>query len=352
MKANAVLEQLREVASVTAKRVDTEPATRIVVTPDMVTLRPGKGKRWLELDKKGSEDLFKFLHMPPDLVGKIKFDTCGQVANDLLGHREKFEMLMQDGKVVGFRMPHTGQGMAPDRVLESIEKVIEKPDYHKVIVHDQCVDLEIVGIDKAAVTRKDLIRAGAMVKFSPLGITNPSVQSFVLRLECTNGMTSTTVLREYSFGGGGGHGGHGGDGEKKDGLWPWFRKGLKDAYASYEKIVERYQQMLQDEIPENERAMILEAMIKEAGLKDDVAATIRTMAIDRPIRNSYDVLNLITYATSHLLDDAKQVNKARKASEVFQDNDTHALFCPVCKKGRGQTLALPAPGAAEPVAGS
>ena len=342
MKANDVLDHLKDVREVTAKVIDREPATKIVVTPEMVTMRPGKGKRLLEVEKDGVKDLFQFLHMPPDMVGKIMPSTCGQVANDLLGHKERFELLMKDGKIIGFRAPHVGHSMSPERVLESIEKVVEKPDYHKVAVDGQNVNLEIVGIDKATVTRGDVVRAGALVKFRPLGISNPSVQSFVLRLVCTNGMTSSTVLREYSFGGGG----RGGGDDKKDGLWPWFRKGLKEAYNSYSKVVERYQQMIKDEIPEAERAMMLEAMIKEAGLKDEAAATVRTMAIDTPIRNSYDILNLITYATSHILEDPKQVNRARRATEVFQDNDSHALFCPVCRKARGQVAALAAPGAA------
>ncbi|MDD2730808.1 MAG: hypothetical protein PHW33_01645 [Candidatus Portnoybacteria bacterium] len=337
MKANEVLDHLKDVRSVTAKVVEREPATKIVVTPDMVTMRPGKGKRLLEVGKEGVKDLFQFLHMPPDMVGKIMPGTCGQVANDLLGHKERFELLMKDGKIIGFRAPHAGHSMSPERVLESIEKVVEKPDYHKVAVDGQNVNLEIVGIDKATVTRGDVVRAGALVKFSPLGISNPIVQSFVMRLVCTNGMTSSTVLREYSFGGG-----RGGD-DKKDGLWSWFRKGLKEAYGSYSKVVERYQQMIKDEIPEAERAMMLEAMIKEAGLKDEAAATVRTMAIDTPIRNSYDILNLITYATSHVLEDPKQIHRARRATEVFQDNDSHALFCPVCRKARGQVAALPAP---------
>ena len=337
MKANEVLDHLKDVRSVTAKVVEREPATKIVVTPDMVTMRPGKGKRLLEVGKEGVKDLFQFLHMPPDMVGKIMPGTCGQVANDLLGHKERVELLMKDGKIIGFRAPHAGHSMSPERVLESIEKVVEKPDYHKVAVDGQNVNLEIVGIDKATVTRGDVVRAGALVKFSPLGISNPSVQSFVMRLVCTNGMTSSTVLREYSFGGG-----RGGD-DKKDGLWSWFRKGLKEAYGSYSKVVERYQQMIKDEIPEAERAMMLEAMIKEAGLKDEAAATVRTMAIDTPIRNSYDILNLITYATSHILEDPKQIHRARRATEVFQDNDSHALFCPVCRKARGQVAALPAP---------
>ena len=344
MKASEVLDQLSPVASVTAKRVEREPSTRIHVTPDMVTMRPGHGKRLLEVDKdEGVKDLFKFLHMPPDMSAKIQPATCGMVANDLLGHHEQFEILMRDGKVVGFRSAtqHAGHSMAPERVLDTIDRVIEKPDYNRVIIGEsQNVSLEIVGMEKAAVTRGDMIRAGAMVKFSPLGMTNPIVQSFVLRLACTNGMTSTTVLREYSYGNGSGGGGRGGD--SKGSVWSWLRKGLKDAYQSYGKVVERYQEMAADEIPEAQRAQVLEAMIRETGLKDEAAAAIRAMAIDNPIRTSYDVLNLLTYATSHILTDARHIHRARRAVEVFQSQDTHSLYCPVCKNSRPTRRALPA----------
>ena len=82
-------------------------------------------------------------------------------------------------------------------------------------------------------------------------------------------------------------------------------------------------------------------MIREAGLKDEAAATVRAMAIDNPIRTSYDVLNLLTYATSHILTDAKHITRARKAAEVFQSQDTHSLYCPVCKNSRPTRRALP-----------
>lgn len=77
MKANDVLDHLKDVREVTAKVIDREPATKIVVTPEMVTMRPGKGKRLLEVEKDGVKDLFQFLHMPPDMVGKIMPSTCG-----------------------------------------------------------------------------------------------------------------------------------------------------------------------------------------------------------------------------------------------------------------------------------
>lgn len=345
MKANEVLGQLGPVASIQSKRVDRDPATRITVTPDMVTMRPGKGKRLLEVEKDGVKDLFKFLHMPPDMSGKIQPDTCSRVANDLIAHFEQFDILMRDGKVVGIRSAtqHNGHSMAPERVLDTIDRVIDKPEYNRVIIGEsQSVALEIVGMQKAPVTRGDIVRAGAMVTFSPLGLTNPSVQSFVLRLACTNGMTSNTVLREYSYGGSNG-GGRGGD--KKDSIWSWLRKGLRDAYQSYGKVVERYQEMAHDEIPEAQRAQVLEAMIREAGLKDEAAATIRTMAIDTPIRTAYDVLNLLTYATSHILTEGRHIHRARRAIEVFQSEDTHSRFCPVCKASRPNRAvrALPAP---------
>ncbi|MFA5376720.1 MAG: hypothetical protein WC455_13310 [Dehalococcoidia bacterium] len=342
MKSNEVLEQLAPVTSVTTKRVDRDPSTKFVVTPDMVTMRPGRGKRLLEVEKDNVNDLFRFLHIPPDMTGKIQPDTCGMVANDLLQKHDAFELLMREGKIIGFRAAteHAGHSMAPTRVLEAIEKVVDKPDYNRVIIGDsQSVSLEIVGIDKATVTKGDVVRAGAMVRFSPLGITNPSVQSFVLRLACTNGMTSNTVLREYSYSG---NGGGRGDGNGREGVWSWFRKGLRDAYQSYGKVVERYQEMVQEEIPENQRAMMLEAMIREAGLKDNVRDTVRAMAIENHVRNAYDILNLMTYATSHLMTDAKHITRARRATEVFQSQDTHALFCPVCRAGRGATPALPA----------
>lgn len=354
MKANEVMEKLAPVASVTAKKVERDPSTRIVVTPDMVTMRPGRGKRLLEVEKDNVKDLFRFLHVPPEMMGKLQPDTTGRVANELMGKHDHFDLLMRDGKIIGFRSDtnHSDHALNPERVLETIGKVIEKPDYNRVLVSDnQNISLEIVGIDKSAVAKGDVVRAGAVVNFSPLGMSNPSVQSFVLRLVCTNGATSNDVLREYSYGGGGG-GGRGGDGRRQEGVWSWLRKGLRDAYQSYGKIVERYQEMVRDEIPEHQRALMLEAMIREAGLNPEARETIRSMAIENPVRNAYDIMNLITYATSHILTDSRQVRRARKAVEDFQSQDTHALFCPVCRTGRGTVRALPAGRTETPTGGA
>lgn len=350
MKTKEVMEKLDSVNDVSVKQVARDPATKIIVTPDMVTMRPRRGARLLEVDREeGVQDLFKFLHCPPDLMGKVSPDTSRRVLNDMIGTKEQFELVMRDGRIIGFRAIHHGHNMPCERVLDSIDKVIEKADYNKVTVHpNQSVSLEIVGIDKKAVTKGDVIRAGAHVIFSPLGMTNPIVQSFVLRLACTNGATSTNVLREYSFGGSGGGGSAHGDG--KDGLWPWFRKSLREAYSSYSDIVERYKEMVEDRIPENERAMMLEAMIKEAALDDATAKAVRDRAIEQPPQNSYEMFNLLTWATSHLLTEPRRIQKARHAVEVFQSAESHSLFCPVCRQGRGSVRALPAPRSEQPAA--
>lgn len=342
MKENEVLDHIKSVNNVSVKQVAKDPATKIIVTPDMVTMRPRRGARLLEVDRdEGVRDLFKFLHCPPDLMGKVSPDTSRRVLNDLIDTKEQFELIMRDGKIIGFRAVHRGHNMPCERVLDSIDKVIEKADYNKAMVlANQAVDLEIVGIDKKAVSKGDIIRAGARVMFSPLGGVNPTVQSFVLRLACTNGATSNNVLREYSFGSGGGDA-HGRS-DHRDGLWSWFRKSLKEAYSSYNEIVDRYKEMVEDRIPDDQRAMMLENMIREAGLDDATAKAVRDRAIEQPPQNSYDMFNLLTWATSHLITEPKRIQRARRAVEVFQAAESHGLFCPVCRQGRHTVRALPA----------
>ena len=127
-------------------------------------------------------------------------------------------------------------------------------------------------------SRGDLIQAGAQVTFSLIGTVDPLVQSYVVCLACTNGMTSNTVIREFHFSGGG----------EGDNIWQWFRRSVRAACGSLDRIVVRYRQMM----------------------------------------------NLITRANSHLIELPQRVRQAQLAVAKYTYEKTHARLCPVCHTRR------------------
>lgn len=167
------------------------------------------------------------------------------------------------------------------------------------------------------------MQAGALVSFSPINTIKPLVQSFVLRMVCTNGMSSKTVLAEFVDGHGEG-----------DDVWQWFRQSVRAAYQSIGKVVDRYQAMVRERIPADQRAGMLEEILRQAGITGKEAEAVRAQAIQDPPRNTYDMMNLITWASSHIIRSPERIQRALNASATFTSESQHATICPLCQTRR------------------
>jgi len=292
----------------------------------MVTLKPGGGQRHVEFREEGVKSLASFVGLPWNIVAKLHPDTFGDAATQLLRRKERYSLMVKEGTVTEVATPSDLKGLNPTRVLAAIEGGIRGLEYHRVLIlKNQSVCLELIGERREPVIAGDLIQAGAQVTFSPLGTIQPKVSSYALRLMCTNGMRSNTVLREFTYGGGGGDG---------DDIWQWFRESAKEAYNSLARIVERYREMSNELIPPEQRAAILEAMLKEAKISGADASAVRALAIESPPQNSYDMLNLLTHATSHLLQSSTAIVNAQEAAATYASASTHARMCPMCHATR------------------
>ena len=319
-----VLERMEPILGTQVRTMEHNPRTRVMVTPDMVTLRPGGGQRHLEMTTGGIQSLANFVGLPWNLAAKLRPKTFGTVATELLGRQHRYSLIIKEGVVTAVAKPSNFHSLNPNRVLSAIEGGIKGIEYHRVLILDNfVVSLELIGERREPVVRGDLIQAGARISFSPIGTVDPIVQSYALRLVCTNGMTSNTVLREFHYGGGGG-------GNEGDDIWQWFRRSSREAYNSLNRIIGRYRRMMDEQIPADHRAMMLEAMLREAKISGEEANAIRAMAIENPPETSYDLLNLLSYATSHLLEDPRRVRRAQDAVASYTSEDKHARLCPVC----------------------
>lgn len=330
MNRTELLEKLQPIMGTQVRTIEHNPRTRFVITPEQVVIRPGGGARSMEVSKEGTERLLRFAGLAPTVAGNLQPATLSTATTELMAHRERYTVVMKEGQVVDITPPTTFHPTNTERVLTTIEAAIPGVEYNRVIFpNPSAVSLEVIGERRQPVSRGDLIQAGMHIVFSPLGNIKPIVQGFVLRLACTNGQTYNDYLREFGWGAGSGGNGDGG------GFWSWLRKSAREAYGSIDAITTRYQEMINQAIPEGERAALLEAMIKEAGINPEVANAIRAMALETPPQNHYDMVNLLTYANSHLLTEPRQIIRARQAAADFTQADSHARICPVCRQARG-----------------
>lgn len=323
-----VREQLGQLQSGQIRRIDHGPQTRVMVA-DQTVLRPGGGQRLLTLDDEGTRSLIDYSGMPLSCARALSPDTFGRAMTELLARKRQYSVTVRDNNVVGFANPAAGEAQMPvERTLSTLEKAVKGLEYFRVVIMDRTSAMvETVGERQQPVVRGDLVRAGVMVRFSPIGAIRPVVQAYALRLSCTNGATATSVIREYQFTG------HRGGGEG-DGTWQWYRQSIRAAYNSFSQVINEYRKMTKEKIEPKDRAMVLEGLLKQAGIPEEQRQIVRAWALEEPPRTAYDVFNLVTRASSHLLEKPAHIEKALVAVSQFSDEANHARCCPVCNRTR------------------
>ena len=339
MQREEVLQKLEPIIGLKVRQADGRGA-RVTATAERIGIRPAQGAHFIEMNTNGAQGLAKFIGVSWDLVKNLQPGTFGDVATQILVKKaDNFGMVMKDGIVVDF-LKGGSHNVDIEKALTVMGKVIPDVDYHRAVVEGHNISLEVVGDKRQPVVRGDLIQAGALVRFSPLGSIAPSIQSYALRLACTNGATSNTILREYKYTGGDG-GRDGGSTGPIDGdsFWQWFRKSTHDAYGALNEIVTQYQAMIKERISPADRAALLEGMLKQAHISGPNAEAVRAMALQNPPTNSYDMLNLLTYATSHILDNPTNIRQAQTVIADYSSEEEHARICPLCHSKRSQRKA-------------
>lgn len=326
-----VLAAIAPLAETEVRTVDHGPNTKVLVAEDgAVALKPGRSMRRLEVLDEGITSLVKFVGIPDTMRKTLRPQTFQRVANEMLERRGEYSVLHRKGEVVEFAPVGKYAAVKPARVLDAIERAIPESRFGRaLIMPKQTLHLEVVGVEQAEAGYGDIIRGGTIVDFSPIGVTQPLIQSFVYRMWCRNGCTSNRFFGEFQ---GPIHG-------EGDNVWQWFRKNIRASYSQLEHIVERWRQMKDEGIPAEQRAAILEALMKEAGLPLDVQDAVRARALQLPPANNYDMSQLITWASSHILDAPQHIRRAQKASADFDDVQTHSRVCPFCHRSGVQAAA-------------
>lgn len=333
MNRDEVLEQLAPLASTTVRRADGGGKVMVAETDAGFAIRPQHRAHALELAPEGFVGLLGFSGIGESLAKRLTPATLASVATEAVAGRTnggEYSLLVRDNMVVDFAPAGQHRNVSAERVVANIERgIADDAEFSRVMtLPKHTVQLETIGAAEAPVRKGDLVRGGTMTQFSPLGITRPVIKAFNVRLICTNGMTTTDVEREFRF-----LGGRGGAGEGDD-IWQWFRRSTRDAYASFGGAVDRYRQMAETQIAPQDRGMMLEALLRDGGIRGEIAEAVRNDAITNPPENEWELVNLLTAATSHLIQDGRAVVKAQVAAAGFADVQEHRRTCPTCRRDR------------------
>lgn len=290
-----------------------------------LAIKPSSGARSIPLSVDGSKNLIALVGMSAKMRTDLSGGTFLKASSELLAKRGRFTVLTKDGVGVDVMGGKHHYAVEPDRALRTMEQV-GLVDFHRVYTrNDRSVVIQTLGdrIEPVTKAKGDRVQAGASLIMSPIGTVVPSVQSFSMVIACTNGMTMEEVDETFSFADGGGS-------NNPNGFWDWLRRNLRKAQDSIGIQTQHFREMQAHRIGPNERAAALEGMIRQSHLPDDLGEAVRARALAHPPTNAWELMNLITWGTTHATSDYDVVRKSQKAMSQFAHNVAVHKVCPLC----------------------
>ena len=284
------------------------------------------GSEHLVVDR-ARKRLLSHIKVSGSLVDRLHVNTASNLLTELYQDGDGMSVLVNsDGVMLDFVDQKGYKSVGIPDMLEAVEEVLGSDvEFNRAFVlPNYDVRLEIVGAEEVAVNAGDLIRAGVCIQFSPVGITNPTIQTFGVRLVCTNGMIGTTVFDNYELGldftG------------SNDDMFNWIKSTTDEAYSSIHQTAAQLRVLSEQPVSATDRPQLIASLANQARLRGRDASALWAQATEYPPETAYDVLNLMTWLSSHVLEDPKRVIRAQDASAGFVDQVYHRRFCPTCQR--------------------
>ena len=296
---------------------------RVALVPEEKTLQVfdlEKDKAWTADDGAYMQTL-KHIGVSHGLMGKLEQTTAGVVATELLQRKGRATALIQDGNLLALAPKGRYKALPVALVLETLQDTLGEVECNRAsILPNYDVRLEIVGQQEYEVVKGDLVRSGVLIEFNPVGLHDPMIQSYGLRLVCTNGATAFEVLETHVM-----------TSEISE-TREWLTTTMTQAYEGLGGAVERWRQMAGFAIDPHDRPLLLSGLAKEAGLKPKERASLFARATEEPPETAYDVFNLMTWLTSHVMEHPQRVSKAQTAVARFVQDEVYTRHCPTCNR--------------------
>ncbi len=318
LQVEAYLEPLlSQHASVTEKfDVRVSPDYTMIVGADIP-------KTGMVLTKDARDRIFSLAGISKKTVGRLSMNTANNALTELL-RQEGDLMLLHDNQYIQDILPV--QRLRPvdsKSMLDTLQETIPDHAFHRVMrIGQHSIQIESVGshvVEDDIGKKGSLVQAGVVTRFSPLGLDAPEVQNFVVRLVCVNGMTSTEFFNKYTTG-------------PLAEVIPWYQQSLIRAYAGMDGLLGKWNNLAEEHLTTAERVLLLNGLLKAARVSHAETEIIHNEAMQNPPETSYEVLQLITWAASHVIEEPLAILRAQEAASSFVDAQQHAMWCPTCKR--------------------
>jgi hypothetical protein len=302
--------------------VDSKP--HVIMGADNMYLAGGQLREEVPFSLAGVKSLCHFLRIPPRIVKELGPAVSGTVLTTLLNKLQAYSITGAHGEIDVISQAKEVQHVDTRRVIDSIVQAMPDADFHRVLIGKEYdIQLEVVGERQAAVNVGDLVRGGVAVRFSPLGGIQPQVQTFALRLACTNGALTSQNLSGYEL-----------FEEDFDQFYPWLTQSVTTAYEGLESVMESWRILSQQVLSPEDRNLMLSGLMKRARLTSRMIEMIHGKALEEHPETAYDLLQLLTWATSHVMDDPRRIRRAQLAGAVFTDEVQHQAYCRSCRRAK------------------
>ncbi|MEE8209238.1 MAG: hypothetical protein V3R38_00655 [bacterium] len=313
--------------------------TRLVRNEDKYVLQFRNGPEFSLDNPEAINSLYDLTGLPKVLSKSPDHLVAPLLQHHIQGLEKVIAITDGDGLMRLERADRIGPALPVEQVMTELAEKFPEVAYHQANVADDGLTLDLLAITHND-TRKleELIkpglheflpdggepfRAGVHLKFSPMGIVQPLIEPYLVRVICANGAIHAEYLNAFD---GTGYG-------EGDEMWQWFRQGLDHVGGAIDDVMEKYAGLIGEPIPDGEERMLaVNGMIRAAKLPNHMGEAIRDMAIANPPHNAFDMFNLLTYTATHQAKGFEQQLKAQTKAGANAEPGVHAQWCPTCHR--------------------
>jgi hypothetical protein len=281
--------------------------------PDGQQLSYKQGRKTYAVPQAVAQHATRLAKIPVAYAEKCPADLLAINLNYFMPSIGQMQMVTKGNDLVALTTPDKPI-LRSDKVVRKIETSVHPTEYRHLNIKPELVEIYAVGERREAVKRGDLVRGGAYMAYSPLGLIDPVVKGYAEILRCVNGMitSESTVVFHY--------GGEDGD------VYSWLGKNLKAAYNTLKPETNRLREMSNQQI--NPSEMIDHVLRGIRG--EETRNLIRARVMDNPTRTMYDLHNHVTFVASHEVQDPGTRHHLMTAASGLTEHRT----CPVCHRAR------------------
>jgi hypothetical protein len=287
----------------------------------------GFGDQEAPLSVHGIKDVIAAIDMKPDYFkhtpAELLMPHFNYYYQNYMQGKE-IRLLQNEGKVVGVQRNPTDKFIKLPIMMDVIQDSIGAENilgYHKPVFNWSGIVINVILKETFQVVLKDPLYLGIRFIHSLTDIKAGQAMAYTFRQWCSNGAISMDKLASW---------------DRKQGgerlLRRWVPSVVSEARKALELEKGRLADLVTKPAPE-EVSELLDNLLQGQHVAKEVREDIRSIAIDNPINNMYDVWNVLTNATTHSSAVAEHPRSLPTLENVAKDlAGGKYCLCPTCHR--------------------